>query len=1073
MIKSSQFQFHEIPLVEHPIVEVFESLGWEHIDCRQETLGSESPTGRNNFTEVVLKKHLDPKLREYNPDLSAVAIKNAIRELTESRQTIDRVKANKDVFDMLRDGVDVTFRGEHGERVTENVEVIDWDQPENNHFLVASEMTINSPVVHRNKRPDLVGFVNGLPLVYVNLKRPSVPLRDAYDNNLRDYKDTIPQMFWYNALVILSNGGETRVGSFSAGWDHFGKWNKVLREDEKRETRVEKALRGTCHPKRLLDLVDNFTLYKGVDSGTPEKILVKNHQYLGVNNAFNALRSLKEEEQKLGVFWHTQGSGKSLSMAFFSQKVLRQYGKGYTFLIITDRVDLSDQIYKKAFGDTGLVREDEEEIRAQRDGERSGREHLRQLLQEDHRFVFARIQKFQTEDDEEKYPVLSERNNIIVMTDEAHRSQYDTLAMNMRRSLPNARYLAFTATPLMDEMEKTRQVFGEYVSIYNFRESMEDEATVPLHYENRIPRLNLDRDLLEEGLEQISDDYNLDEDQEDEMVRTFSSEKEILTREQRLEEIAKDIVEHFVGRCFDEDEDFRGKGMVVSIGKFTTVRMYNKVQKYWAEQIEGFKNKRKFVEGEELEQVNEKIRWMEETNMRVVISHEQNEIDDFRQEGLDIVPHRERIENEDLKTKFQDPDDPFRLVFLCAKWLTGFDAPSCSTMYLDKPMKKHTLMQAIARTNRKFRDKQNGLIVDYVGILGYLKKALSVYAEPRRETEKEDVLPVEDKEVLLEELDEKLAKTVSFCKVVGVDLRKILDGHKLEITQGITDAREELVKQEDIKKDFLELARDVRLLYKAVKPDDRIAEKMNLINLIEEISRSIRSLAEPPDISEVEEELQELLDEAVSVDAQDPGKGYGDTYDLSEIDFDRLEQQFEQTEEKYSMLERLRNLMGQKIREMVHKNKSRDYLLERYEEIVEAYNLNSAKAEEYYKELMQLAREMREEEIRPARENMTEEELAVFDILMDNDVKLNQNQKEEVKRVAKDLLESLKDDKLIQDWKSTQDTQARVQTTIKRTLSQLPDSYPRPVRREKRAEVFAHIYDNYEDAQHHVYEMAG
>jgi type I restriction enzyme R subunit len=718
--------------VERPAMELFDALGWETARCEHEEPGPGGITGRETFEEVVLTRRLRPRLLEFNPDLSERAIDLAIEKLMRERHQEDPVRPNREIHRMQRDGVRVSLTGEKGEKVTEKVRVVDWENPRNNDFFLASQLWVAGDL-HR-RRPDLVGFLNGLPVVLVELKRPGRPLKDAFEDNFRDYRDTVPRLFWYNALVILSNGTRSRVGSLTAGWEHFGRWKKVEREDEPPSASLDKAIRGTCTPERLLDLMSNFTLFS-TEWGGVSKIVAKNHQYLGVNNAYEALRSLDEDDQQLGVFWHTQGSGKSFSMAFFAQKVLRQLG-GYTFVVITDRVDLSDQIYT-TFAEADLVHEDEASVRAQ-----SAR-HLRQLLQEDHRFIFTLIQKFQSDEDG-SYPELSTRNDIIVMTDEAHRSQYDTLAMNLWKALPNARYMAYTATPLMGDEEKTRRVYGDYVSVYDFKESMEDESTVPLHYENRIPELQLDEDALEEGLQRIVDDFSLGEEDEDHLARVFGKEEEVLTREERLEAIAEDITRHFVNR------GFKGKGMVVSINRFTAVKMYNKVRDHWRRYLGELRHRLPDAAGEERQELLETIGFMEETDMAVVISQSQNEIDDFRRQGLDIRPHRERIENEDLKTQFKDPDNPFRLVFLCAKWLTGFDVPSCSTIYLDKPMKRHTLMQAIARANRTFGDKQNGLIVDYVGILRHLKRALSIYGRGR--TKKTEELPVRDEGELVERL---------------------------------------------------------------------------------------------------------------------------------------------------------------------------------------------------------------------------------------------------------------------------------------------------------------------------------
>ncbi len=399
-----------------------------------------------------------------------------------------------------------------------------------------------------------------------------------------------------------------------------------------------------------------------------------------------ALADIRARDGRLGVFWHTQGSGKSVSMMFFAQKVLRKVPGNWTFVIVTDRQELDGQIYKH-FASAGVVTEGHAQAESSK--------HLRQLLTEDHRYVFTLIHKFRTEKGE-AHPVLSERRDIIVITDEAHRSQYDTLALNMRTALPNASFLAFTGTPLIVGEERTRQVFGDYVSVYDFRQSVEDGATVPLYYENRIPELQLVNDDLNADMEALLEAAELDEAQEKKLEREFAREYHLITRDDRLEAVAKDLVEHFIGR------GFQGKAMMICIDKATAIRMYDKVRRVWAERISAAESELAAAKDAARNEILRHIAFLKETDMAVVVSQGQNEIAEMAARGLDIRPHRKRMIEEDLETKFKNPDDPFRLVFVCAMWMTGFDVPSCSTLYLDKPMRNHTLMQTIARANRVY-----------------------------------------------------------------------------------------------------------------------------------------------------------------------------------------------------------------------------------------------------------------------------------------------------------------------------------------------------------------------------------
>ncbi|WP_419614542.1 type I restriction endonuclease subunit R, partial [Thiolapillus sp.] len=540
---------------------------------------------------------------------------------------------------------------------------------------------------------------------------------------------------------------------------------------------------------------------------------------LGVNNAIEALKDIKHRAGKLGVFWHTQGSGKSVSMICFAQKVLRNVPGNWTFVVITDRQELDSQIYKN-FAAAGAVTEKEAQA--------TSSQHLRQLLSEDHRYVFTLIHKFRTEKGE-PHPVLSKRDDIIVITDEAHRSQYDTLAMNMRTALPNASFIAFTGTPLIVGEEKTREVFGDYVSVYDFRQSVEDGATVPLYYENRIPELQLTNENLNEDMEALLEAAELDEAQEKKLEREFARQYHLITREDRLEAVAKDIVQHFFSRGFP------GKAMVISIDKATALRMYDKVQKYWKKEMSRLMDEMATALTDDArEAIKEKLDYMESTDMAVVVSQGQNEIEEMKAKRLNIEPHRKRMISEDLETKFKDPDDPFRIVFVCAMWLTGFDAPSCSTIYLDKPMRNHTLMQTIARANRVFKDKVNGLIVDYVGVFRNLEKALSIYGGGTGGD-----TPVKDKAELVAELEAAVHGLETFCSKQGMDLDAVQSSEGMQKIKQLDDAVEAILLNEESKKSYLNQADGIWRLYKAVLPDPRAEEFAQRSQLFKVLAQKI------------------------------------------------------------------------------------------------------------------------------------------------------------------------------------------------------------------------------------------
>jgi type I restriction enzyme R subunit len=659
--------YTEDALIEQPAIAMFGELHWETANCFHEfEQAGGSPLGRETPSEVVLVSRLRPALEKLNPDLPAEAITKAIEELTRDRSVMSPAAANREIYRLIKDGVKVKAGGkaeggkQRGDEETVTVKVIDWEKPENNDFFLASQFWISGDMYKR--RADLVGFVNGLPLVFIELKASHKRLEDAYNKNLRDYKDTIPLVFWFNAFIILSNGSQSRIGTLTADWEHFTEWKKINREGERGVVSLETMIRGTCERARLLDLVENFILFSESRQGVV-KMVAQNHQYLGVNNAIAALQEIKKNRGRLGVFWHTQGSGKSYSMVFFAQKAMRKLPGNWTFLVVTDRQELDDQIYKN-FAHCGVVTE--AHVQAE-----SGA-HLKQLLREDHRYIFTLIQKFHTERGQ-RYPQLSDRDDIIVITDEAHRSQYDIMAMNMRTALPKAAFIGFTGTPLIAGEEKTREVFGDYVSTYNFKQSADDGATVPLYYENRIPELQLTNADFKEDMERLLEEAELDEGQEKKLEREFAREYHLITRDDRLEKIAEDIVQHFMGR------GHMGKAMVVCIDKMTAVRMYDKVKKHWQEYIASLKLELKEVDPEHADPILDKISFMEKTDMAVVVSQSQNEVDDFRKKGLDIATHRRRMLNENMDEKFKDPKDPFRIVFVCAMWMTGFDVPSCST----------------------------------------------------------------------------------------------------------------------------------------------------------------------------------------------------------------------------------------------------------------------------------------------------------------------------------------------------------------------------------------------------------
>ena len=1037
-------------------IALFEKLGYTTANCYNEWISGTSNLGRETRSEVVLISKLQPALEKLNPHLPKPAINLAIEQLIRDRNALTLANANREIYNLLKDRVTVTYRNDDGEEITENVTVIDWKNPTNNDFFLASQFWITGEMYTR--RTDLIGFINGIPLIFIELKASRERVELAYQNNFCDYRKEIPQLFWYNSIVILSNGSISKIASLTATWEYFSDWKKINNEGEQGIISLETLIRGTCDKTKLLDIVENFTLFSEEKKGLI-KLVAKNHQYLGVNNCLEAVQNIRENQGKLGVFWHTQGSGKSFSMQFFSQKVHHTITGNWTFVIITDRDDLDDQIYKN-FAKTGAVTELEQNVRA------TSGEHLKQLLTEDHRYIFTLIQKFRTHKGE-TYPKLSDRDNIIVIVDEAHRSQYDSWAANMRTALPNAGFIGFTGTPLLVGEEATKRVFGDYISTYNFRQSIEDGATVPLYYENRIPKLELTNSELNEEIADAIESADLDEAEENKLEREFARELHLITREERLEEIAKDIVSHFLGR------GYQGKAMVVSIDRFTAVKMYNKVHHYWQQYLTELQNQLITANAAESEHLTAQIQYISETDMAVIISSSQNEEEIFNKKGLTIKPHRQRLAKEKpgLDDKFKDADNPLRIVFVCAMWMTGFDARNCSTIYLDKPMRNHTLMQTIARANRVFGDKVNGLIVDYIGVFRDLQKALAIYGSASGGDVSEGDTPVQAKAALVDELRSAIDLTLQFCTERGINFDEIqTTTESFARIKLWDDAVEAILINDDSKQQYLALTQNVNKLYKAILPDPAAGEFNPSLYAFAEITKRIKQLTPQSDITEVKAAVEEILDLSIDtsnyiIPASNP------LIDLSLIDFEALKAQFA-SGYKHTETEKLKGIISSQLTQMVRLNKSRMNYFDKFQQMIDEYNSGSCNVEILFAELVELAQALKIEDKRALSENLSEEELAIFDLLTKPDITFTEAEKLQIKQVAKELLSTLKQEKLVLDWRRRQQSKAAVKVAIEYTLDKLPESYLQEVYDRKCQEIYQHVYESYAEAGRSIYTAA-
>ncbi|HEX9994982.1 MAG TPA: HsdR family type I site-specific deoxyribonuclease [Acidimicrobiales bacterium] len=1042
----------EDALVEQPAMRLLRDLGWEVASGFDEVLGPAGTLGRDSQAEVVLGHRLRFALRDINPGVPDDALETAVEILAQSRSAMDRVRANREVYRLLRDGVKVDTDID-GRRETVTVRYIHWDNVEANDWLAVSQLWVTGEMYRR--RADIVLFVNGIPLVFVELKVSHKNMRHAYDDNLRDYRDTIGQIFWFNAFVVLSNGSDTKVGSTYAPWDHFAEWKKINSEGEVGVVSLETALRGTCDRYRLLDIGENFITFTERPGGLV-KAVAKNHQYLGVNNAIEALHAARaEKSSQLGVFWHTQGSGKSLSNLWFTQKVLRKLPGNWTFVEVTDRKELDDQLYED-FADAGILTAGEN-VHAETS------EHLRELLGQDHRYVFTLIHKFRPPEAGQPMPVLSDRDDVIAITDEAHRSQYDQLAWNMRQALPNASFLGFTGTPLIaGEEELTRQVFGEYVSVYNFRDSIIDGATVPLYYENRIPELQLVNEDFDADLEALLDDAALDPDQEEAVARQFSRQYHLITRAERLDEIAADLVEHFVGR------GFRGKAMHVAIDKATAVRMYDLVQKHWAVRLAAFETELEATPELERAPLVETIEFMRTTDMAVVVSQSQNEVADMADLGLDIAMHRKRMNDENLDSKFKDPADPFRLVFVCAMWLTGFDAPSCSTIYLDKPMRNHTLMQTIARANRVFPEKDSGLIVDYVGVFRNLEAALAIYGASRDD----ERTPIESKGALAADLESALAELVEFLDANDIELTDLEAAKGFEFIALQKAAVEALLVDDATRRRYVSLARRVRTIFKSLLPDPAAQLATHRVAVIRSLAAKLESITEAPDIDDVMDAVSELLDRSVGAEEYviRSGGDAGPLVDLNQLDFEQLALRFAGS--KRTAAKQIERNLEKRLDAAVRKNPTRLDLAERFRRLIDEYNAGTHNLEEFLRRLKAINDELTDEEQRTVRENLSEDELAIYDLLTKPEPELTEAERAQVKTTAKRLLAHVSE-KLVLDWRKRQHTRAAVQVAVGEIFdADLPEVYGPELFDDKVRRVYEHIYASYFDSGRSVYTGA-
>jgi type I restriction enzyme R subunit len=1093
-------------------------LGWDSVYAwNQETFGPTGTLGRTSERDAVLVRDLRSALVKLNPLLPVPAVEEAINKLTHHDFSRSLLQHNQSFHKLIKDGVPVSYRNALGQLSHAQATVIDFRHPANNRFLVVRELKLTGlRTPNYNRRADLVCFVNGLPLVFIELKAVYKNIRAGFDGNLRDYMDenVVAHAFHHNAFLIVSNGHNARFGSITSTWEHFGEW-KRLNEADVGNVGAEVLLNGMLAKDRLLDILENFILFDASKAGAVRKVVARNHQMLGVNQAVAAV--VRQEVLKrqfptgkrlthrtielplaaigtaandtlapypmaaepvpqylqiierahpdlgrLGVVWHTQGSGKSYSMAFFAEKVRRTVPGNFTFVLMTDRDDLDSQIYKTFIG-CGVA--DEQTPRAS-----SGRE-LQRLLSENHRYVFSLIHKFNQEVSPDA--PYSERDDIIVVSDEAHRTQSGKLARNMRMALPNAAFIGFTGTPLFKHDQLTKRIFGEYVSRYDFKRSEEDGATVKLVYENRGEKLGLAKLDLNDRISAAVDAADLDPDQTALLEKLLGRDYEVITADERLERVATDFVEHCSTR-WDA-----GKAMMVCIDKITCARMLQLIGPKWKVKAVAVRGEAQAklasiatATDEETRQLLHaqrdrllaKAQWMDETLIELIISEAQNEVADFKHWGFDIIPHRTVMklgfetadgQRVDVETAFKNPKHPFRVAVVCAMWLTGFDVECLSTLYIDKPMRAHTLMQAIARANRVYPGKDFGLIVDYNGMLKSLREALAQYALGDDGGEAEIVAPIEER---VAALADAIAVTEAHLLGLGFDASSLTGTKGFTRIALLANGVEAVYTTDEAKRRYEILCRVVFSRFKAllVEPSALIYAERH--DNLEAVYKKLSERRDTADVSELLKVLHRIVNQAIASQGAGGDQASGLTVDLSQINMEKLRDEFaKKVKHKATVIEDIRQIVEDKLAQMLAANPLRMNYEKKYQEIIAAYNQDKDRAtvEDTFAKLMDLANSLDAEQRRALDEGLSEDQLALFDLVQRAD--LSKADRERIKQASRELLAGvLAVIAPLDRWTEKEQTQAEVETYILDHVFQtLPEP---PYTSDDKAQVAQMVY---------------
>jgi type I restriction enzyme, R subunit len=982
-------------IVEEAAIEWLEEIGYEYQSG--EAFSPEvANTRRPTFKDVFLVEFLTSAVDRLNPTIPADARTEGIRKLLRSEHP-DLIHQNRAIHRMLVDGIDVEYRRADGSIATSKLQVIDFHEPRNNHFLAVNQFTI---IEHQNRRPDIILFVNGLPLGVIELKNPAdeqATLRGAF-NQLQTYKHDIRSLFPYNEAMVVSDGFEARLGSLTSDWERFTPWRTVDGEetDPKGVPELETLIKGVFTPRYFLDLIRHFIVFEE-SADTLVKKVAAYHQFWAVRRAIESTvaASRPEGDRRVGVVWHTQGSGKSLSMLFYAGKAIIEPAMANpTLVVLTDRNDLDDQLFGQFARGKDLLRQ----IPVQAED----RQHLRELLQvASGGVVFSTIQKFMPAGGG-AYPQLSDRHNIVVIADEAHRSQYDFIdgfARHMRDALPNASYIGFTGTPIELSDKSTKAVFGEYIDTYDIPQAVEDGATVPIYYEGRLAKLRLDEDqrpTIDPDFEAITEDQ---EEASRHGLRTkWSRLESMVGSEERIRQVAADLVTHFELR----QEALAGKGMIVAMSRRICVALYEEIVRLRPE-------------------------WHSDDDahgaIKIVMTGSASDEAAWQ-------PHiRSKARRDAIASRFKDPTDPITLVIVRDMWLTGFDVPPLHTMYVDKPMHGHGLMQAIARVNRVFRDKPGGLIVDYLGLASMLKEALSAYTQRGRE---ETGIPQEEAVAVMLEKYEIVGGMLH-----GFDHTVYTMGTASQKLHVVLSAMDHLLGQEDGKRRFLQAVTELSKAFALAVPHEDALAIRDDVGFYQAVRASFAksTVAERKTQEDLDGAVRQLVSRAVIADGVvDIFRAAGlQTPDVSILS-DEFLAEVQALPQRNLAMEALRKLLDDEIKVRSKRNvvEARSFS-DMLESSIRRYQNRSIEAAEVINELIDLAKEMREAKARGDVLGLSDEEIAFYDALSVKDSAVQVLGDAQLREIARELVTMVRANVTI-DWTVRESARARLRTMVKRVL---------------------------------------